>query len=232
MQNRRGQLANVDRVVVHGKFVYAVDIVEPDFFGGLYALPQLNGESPGQVFLTWGEIEILNNITMYNTTSVEVRKLYGSCFAFSCCASLTEACTSSTAQQGDDPSVVGSCSNNNALGALVSVCSSNMNSQCLCSSDGGFCNIFGECVCALGFSGTQCEIRDSSNTTAPLIVVRSNDALILGLAIGIPVAVVIGVAIALAIAIFHRRSAAAYTKQSNQEIKMKMMNPSHQTRSE
>jgi hypothetical protein len=224
MENRQGELVNVDRVIVNGTFIYAVaDFVDA---GGIYALPQNSGASPGQIFLVWGEAEILKNITLYNTTSTLVRALYRSCFEFSCCTSLTMIGCPGLNDGNVVPLVVDSCTNNNGLSVLVNVCPTGTSSGCLCLNNGS-CNILGGCVCPLGFSGTRCEIQESSNTTTPLLV-RSDNALVLGLAIGIPVAVAVGIVIALIIIIHHKRSSAAYTKQSNKEIKMRL-NPSHQS---
>jgi hypothetical protein len=69
------------------------------------------------------------------------------------------------------------------------------------------------CVCVSGYVGGDCSQFD--------VVVPANDALVLGLAIGIPLAVLLGVAVAIAVACFYKRQSATYTTSMNKMLKNK-----------
>ena len=78
--------------------------------------------------------------------------------------------------------------------------------------NGGVCiaTFTGFCSCPPAYEGEQCEALRNNNSTATLPptlpAADKNNALILGLAIGIPVAIVLGIAIAVAVAFHHQHS--------------------------
>ena len=205
---RLGPLIEIDQVRC-ARFSLTLDVDS-----GSFLIPLVGNGNATSQFLTWETATLSSGIAGIGferrggMDSTPIRKNSSVVCAF--------YCQSRPKFVPDGPSPLSACNqvSPTGIGVLLDVAVCNQGTgMCPSCLNGGECNeLFGVCSCPLGTNGTTCDIPAEGFNSLP-------EALVLGLAIGIPLAVVVGVGVALLILWLTRRQKLSFTERANKRLK-------------